>query len=82
MIQALTFMSISHFNSMASDVRTTTIHLPEFNPADNVFQLYKANQVFESAEDVKTRASSVWEPFTVQSERIQSIGHHSWDKSQ
>jgi len=55
---------------------------PELNSAENVFQFLKANhfanQVFETAEDVKTRVAAVWETFAGQAERIQSIGHRSW----
>jgi len=55
---------------------------PELNSAENVFQFLKsnhfANQVFETAEDVKRKVATVWESFTGQAERIQSIGHRSW----
>ena len=57
---------------------------PELNPAENVFQFLKsnhfANRVFETADEVKATVGKVWEDFTVQSERIKSIGHRSWAK--
>ncbi|MCY4099763.1 MAG: IS630 family transposase [Rhodobacteraceae bacterium] len=57
---------------------------PELNSAENVFQFLKANhfanQVFETAGDVKTKVAAVWKTFTEQPERIKSIGHRSWAK--
>ena len=55
---------------------------PELNSAENVFQFLKANhfanQVFETADDVKKKVAAVWESFAGQPERIKSIGHRSW----
>ena len=55
---------------------------PELNPVETVFQFLKArhfaNQVFETAEEVKEKVAMVWKGFAASPDRIRSIGQRSW----